>query len=89
MPPPKHESPPATKQDIEDFANLVGGYYIRAEEKIDDLEEHMKQWKHDLLVEVRATLDEYRREIGGANRDEIETLKDRMDRIETQFAQIL
>lgn len=86
---PQTESPPATKKDIEDFANLIGGYCLGAEDKIDDLETHMKQWKQDLLVEVRATLDEYRREIGGANRDEIEILKDRMDRIETQFAQIL
>jgi hypothetical protein len=78
----KRASSPATKQDIEDFANLIGGYCVRAEQKIDDLEGNMQQWKQDLFEEVRAIVDEGKREMGSANRDELQVLKDRLERIE-------
>lgn len=84
-----HRSSPATKQDIEDFASLIGGYCIRAEQKIDDLETHMKQWKADLKDQVQLMTDHLRDDLGGANRDEVQMLKDRLRNVELLMQRIL
>jgi predicted phage gp36 major capsid-like protein len=89
MPKRVRPSPPATKADIEQFANLIGGYCIRAEQKIDDLEAHMTQWKVDLRDQVQLMMDELRRDLGGANRDEIEMLKDRLNNVEQLLHRII
>lgn len=87
--PRRRASSPATKQDIEDFANLIGGYCIRAEQKIDDHQTHMKQWKEDMREQVQLMMDDLRRDLCGANRDEIEILKERLHKVEQLLQRML
>lgn len=82
-------SPPATKQDIEDFANLIGGYCIRSEQQIADLQTHMEQWKEDLHDQVQLMLDEHRRDLRDANREEIQMIKDRLRNVELRLARVV
>lgn len=85
----KPSSPPATKKDIEDFANLIGSHCIRAERKIDDQQQHMQQWKDELRDQFQFMLDEFRRDIGQANREEMQILKDRVRNLELRLAGVL
>lgn len=82
----KRPSPPATKQDIEDFGNLIGGYCIRAEQKIDDLKTHMEQWKEDLRNQVQFLHQELCRDLARANREEVQMLKERLQNLELRLA---
>lgn len=78
----KKPSAPATVKDIEQLAELIGSRYDQVESRIADLEEHMRQWKADILEQFQFTVDEIRREMRGANRDEIQSLKDRLCNVE-------
>jgi predicted phage gp36 major capsid-like protein len=85
--PKRHRpSPPASKDDIEEFANLIGGHCIRAEQQIAELEKHMEQWKEDLGDQVEAMIDQFRRDLDSANRDEVQMLKERLQNVEQLLA---
>lgn len=85
----KPPSPPATREDIEQLAGMIGSHYDRTAQQIADLEEHMEQWKEDLIEQFRLTVDEIRREMRGANRDEIQTLRDRLRNVEQLLQRVL
>lgn len=86
---PQKPSPPATKDDIEQLAGLIGSHYDRTAREIADLWQHMELWKEDLIEQFRVTMDEIRREMRGANRDEIQTLKDRLRNVEQLLQRML
>lgn len=85
---PTRISPPATKEDIEQLADLIGSHYDRTARQIADLQEHMEQWKEDLIEQFTLTVDEIRREMRGANRDELQTFRDRLRNLEQLFQRI-
>lgn len=72
---PEHDAAPATKEDIRQLMEMLGSSEDRTAKHIAESESRMKHY-FDVAVE------NIRVELAGANSDEIESIKNRIKRVE-------
>ncbi len=68
---PKRASPPASKEDITMLMGEIGKLY-----------DANKRWKDEIMQHFDVVAENIRHDALGANRDEVERLKDRVTRLE-------
>ena len=73
---------PASKTDIRMLMEQMGAYYDKTEDRIATLEENLKEWKEEIKRHFDVVVEDIRHDLQGANRDEIESTKDRVTRLE-------
>lgn len=67
---------PATKQDVQLLMKQIGAYYDKTEKQIMQLKGDMEQWKEEVKRHFDVVAENIHREVAGAHKDEIESLKD-------------
>ncbi|MDB4978945.1 MAG: hypothetical protein JWM56_1131 [Candidatus Peribacteria bacterium] len=76
---------PATKQDIHILMDMIGSYEIRferIENDIGDMKGEIHIWKQEIMEHFDLVAENIRYDVQGANKDEIEGIKDRVLRLE-------
>lgn len=73
---------PATKEDVRLVLDQLRRYYERTEGWIGDLEERLTEHTDRIKEHFDLTIETIRHELLGANRDDIESMKDRLTRLE-------
>ena len=71
------ESAAATKQDVQMLMEQIGEYYIGTEEKMFKLEQKILESEDRMKRHFDLSVETIRHDLKGANRDEINVLKDR------------
>ena len=73
---------PATKLDIRMLMEEIGKLYDANKYWKDEMIEHMRNWKDDTKLYFDSAVENILHDLKGANRDEIEVIKDRVTRLE-------
>jgi len=76
------DNAPATKKDLRLLKSEISSKIDGFDSRMDRLDKKMDQFKDEILRHFDLTAENIRHDLAGANRDEIEMVKDRVTRLE-------